>query len=400
VSQDKGLTVPVLAKLNRTVLVVIALLVGAGIAIFALVPSARVDARDKSVDHSNGRVRAVAALGRIEPISEIINLGSGASDRLETLLVARGDVVKKGGVLGRLGGYAEQVSQRDYYQALLTEAERRLETEAALSQSRIEAAEIHLKLVREVSPLRIAAQEATINSIEAKLANDKDILDSQTQLLSSGSASRRLQQDQQSAVLQDQATLAAAKSRIAELKRQFEIDVADAQIQLLIARNQRDRLVADIPTASLRQQIALAEARALRATLFAPIDGQILNIRVKPGEDVSNGPILTMGDTDRMRTVAEVYETDISRVRLGQGAIINSTALARPISGKVSRVGNMIFKNDVLNVDPAARADARVVEVWIDLDDAEATRKLTNLTVSVVINPDGDDLSVATTDRP
>jgi HlyD family secretion protein len=46
----------------------------------------------------------------------------------------------------------------------------------------------------------------------------------------------------------------------------------------------------------------------------------------------------------------------------------------------------MIFKNDVLNVDPAARADARVIEVWIDLDDGAAAERLTNLTVDIVID--------------
>ena len=45
--------------------------------------------------------QSIAALGRIEPGSEIINLGAGMpSDRLETLLVARGDVIKKDQVLG------------------------------------------------------------------------------------------------------------------------------------------------------------------------------------------------------------------------------------------------------------------------------------------------------------
>jgi HlyD family secretion protein len=93
-----------------------------------------------------------------------------------------------------------------------------------------------------------------------------------------------------------------------------------------------------------------------------------------------------MGDTSRMRAVAEVYETDIARVRLGQGATITSRALDRPVTGKVVEIGRMIFKNDVLNVDPAARADARVVEVRIELDDMERTADLTNLTVEVLIN--------------
>jgi multidrug efflux pump subunit AcrA (membrane-fusion protein) len=128
---------------------------------------------------------AVAALGRIEPHSEIINVGAGVSpDRLESLFVARGDLVKKDQVLGYLGGYAEQIAQRDMYRAQLEEARLRLRTEIELNRSRIEAAEIHQRQILEVSPLRIAAQEATIESLEAKLANDKDILDSHAQLFS------------------------------------------------------------------------------------------------------------------------------------------------------------------------------------------------------------------------
>jgi HlyD family secretion protein len=84
--------------------------------------------------------------------------------------------------------------------------------------------------------------------------------------------------------------------------------------------------------------------------------------------------------------VAEVYETDIGRVQIGQSARVSSRALAQPVNGKVVQIGNMVFKNDVLNVDPAARADARVVEVWIELDDARTTDRLTNLTVDVMIS--------------
>jgi hypothetical protein len=50
---------------------------------------------------------------------------------------------------------------------------------------------------------------------------------------------------------------------------------------------------------------------------------------------------------------------------------------------------NVVFKNDVLNVDPAARADARVVQVWIDLDldldELAPAKQVTNLTVDVLI---------------
>jgi HlyD family secretion protein len=344
---------------------------------------------------------AVAALGRIEPRSEIINLGAGHSpDRLETLLVVRGDLVKKDQILGYLGGYAEQTAQRDMYRAQLEEAKLRLKTEVELNRSRIESAEIHQRQILEVSPLRLAAQEATIKSLEAKLANDNDILDSQAQLFARGIASRRLREDQKAMVAQGEANVASARARLAELKHQFEVDKIDAEIRVRLARAQLERAQAEFPVASLEAQIAWAESRARRLTLYAPVDGRILNIKIKPGEDVSSGPVLTMGDTGLMRAVAEVYETDIAQVRIGQVATITSRALPRPVTGKVVRIGNMVFKNDVLNIDPAARADARVIEVWIDLEDATSTEWLTNLTVDVVINTDDADVAVVRSGRP
>jgi HlyD family secretion protein len=334
----------------------------------------------------------VAALGRIEPQSEIINLGAGsAADRLATLFVARGDQVKKDQIIGHLGGYDEQMAQHELYRAQLYEAKLRLETEIALNRARIEAAEVRQKEILEVSPHRIAAQEATIAGLEAKLANDKDILDSHLQLLTRGTATRRQADDQKTLVLQDEANLKSARARLSELKRKFDVDQMDAAVQIQLARATLDRMQVEFPIRSLERQIALAETRAKRLTLYAPIDGRILNLRVKPGEDIGSGPILTLGNTERMHAVAEVYETDIAQVRVGQPAIVSSRALSKPISGKVIRIGNMVFKNDVLNVDPAARADARVVEVWIDLDDTVLAERLTNLTVDVVITTSGAD---------
>jgi HlyD family secretion protein len=296
----------------------------------------------------------IAALGRIEPWSEIINLGAGAGpDRLESLFVERGDLVKRGEVIGYVGGYAEQIAQRDLLRAQLDEAKARMKAETALNLLRIKAAELSRRRVIELSPYRIAAQDATVGSLEARKAHEKDIQ--------------------------------AAREHLSELKQQFEIDKVDAATQIDLARATLDRMQAEFPIASLERQIALAEARAKRMALYAPCDCRVLNIRIKPGEEIGAGPVMSIGDTDRMRAVAEVYETDIAKVRPGQKAVISSRALPTPINGKVARVGNMIFKNDVLNVDPAARADARVVEVWIDLEDTAAAKRLTNLTVDVLI---------------
>ena len=307
---------------------------------------------------------AVAAMGRIEPRGGIINLGAGSPpDRLESLSVERGDLVKKGDVLGYLAGYPEQIAQRDLIKAQIDEARLRRDTELRLNQARVRAADIHKKRILNVTPHRIAAQESTIAALDDKKANSKDIQ--------------------------------SAREVLAELKQQFTVDQEDADVQVQVAYATLERASAEIPQRSLDQQLALAEARAKRLTLYAPIDGRVLNVRVRPGEEVGSGPILVLGDTSRMRVVAEVYETDIAQVSIGQSATASSRALPKPIGGKVARIGNMINKNDVLNVDPAARADARVVEVWIDLDPLPLAERLTNLTVDVLITTSGRDGVVA-----
>lgn len=124
-----------------------------------------------------------------------------------------------------------------------------------------------------------------------------------------------------------------------------------------------------------------------RAVVRSPMAGLVLKIYARRGEKVGNDGILEMADTDVMSVVAEVYEADIPRVRLGQRAVVRSPLLPHELSGRVDRIGNKIGKKDVLGTDPAARTDVRVIEVRIRLDDAAPVRALTNLSVEVEILP-------------
>lgn len=329
----------------------------------------------------------VGALGRIEPESETLNIGSGVGGRLESLLVGRGDKVKKDQVLGYLQSYAEQAAQRDQIAAQLDEAKAQLAAETALDLARIDDASIKLDTILRVTPYRIEAQQQAVDSLKARLANDDDILQTLSQLRQKDFASRRSYADQQSLVAQDKANLASATAQLEQQRQQFALDRGDAEVQVRIAKATLEAAKANIPIASLTKQLALAQERVHEATVYAPIDGTILNVMAHAGEFVGGDKtIVTMGDTSHMRAVAEVYETDVSRIRLGQNATISSRALNKPIAGKVVEIGHLIFKNDVLNVDPAARADARVVDVRIELDDPARVAGLTNLTVDVLID--------------
>lgn len=102
----------------------------------------------------------------------------------------------------------------------------------------------------------------------------------------------------------------------------------------------------------------------------------------------SNDQVIALGNTDQMYVVAEVYESDIGRVKLGQPATITSRngAFRDRLTATVAEVGLQIAKNNILDDDPAANADARVVEVRLKLNQSSVVRGLTNLQVDVAID--------------
>ena len=153
-----------------------------------------------------------------------------------------------------------------------------------------------------------------------------------------------------------------------------QVDVADARVQQARAE-----------LASARADLKSTQAERDMAVVRAPIRGQVLKIHARPGEKIGPDGIAELATTDAMYAVAEVYETDITRVKVGQRARVRSPALTRDLEGTVERVGLKVGKLDALGTDPAAKTDARVVEVEIRLDDSAAVAGLTNLEVEVLI---------------
>jgi HlyD family secretion protein len=136
-----------------------------------------------------------------------------------------------------------------------------------------------------------------------------------------------------------------------------------------------------------RAKVARTKAEAQRSQIRAPVDGRVLDVLVRPGELIGERGILELGRVDRMYAIAEVYETDIRRVQVGQRATVSSAALERDLEGTVKRIRHKVEKHDAIGTDPAARKDARIVEVEILLDDSGPAAALTNLQVDVVILP-------------
>ncbi|MBT8068262.1 MAG: efflux RND transporter periplasmic adaptor subunit [Gammaproteobacteria bacterium] len=148
----------------------------------------------------------------------------------------------------------------------------------------------------------------------------------------------------------------------------------------------------NLDTAQMGLDIALADLAAAKASLElsivrAPLRAQVLEIHAYPGERVGPEGVMELGRTDRMYAVAEVYETDIAEVEVGQVATIRTTAIDDELLGKVERISLKVGRLDVIGADPIAKTDARVVEVFILLDDSEAVSRFTNMQVKLEIQP-------------
>jgi len=139
-----------------------------------------------------------------------------------------------------------------------------------------------------------------------------------------------------------------------------------------------------------RARLQYAEADLELSIVRSPIEGRVLDVHAREGERVAADGVAEVGQTAAMYAIAEVYETDVGRVRLGQRARIRSAALARELEGEVERIGLKVGKRDVLSTDPVVDADARVVEVEIRILEPELVASLTNLRVDVVIEARGE----------
>jgi HlyD family secretion protein len=193
---------------------------------------------------------------------------------------------------------------------------------------------------------------------------------------------------------QEIASLAGIGVHRADVER-LRAELTNAERELQRNRSlRRDRVLSESDWQALELARDVARARLLGAeaelelsSVRSPIDGEILEIHAREGERVGPEGIAEIGDTSAMYAIAEIYETDIGRVRAGQRAHIRSAALGRELEGVVERVGRKVGKQDTLGTDPVADADARVVEVRVRLLEPGHAAALTNARVEVVIEP-------------
>lgn len=363
------------------------LLLGGGFLALRLISNSQQNAATEDIAPPPQQV-AVAALGRLEPDGEVVTVGGPNTERIIQMLVAEGDYVEQGAVLAYLESHEERLAERDYAASQFAEARSRLQAETSYGRAQVQEAQTRVGQIDEPQTYEIQAQQATIRQLEAELELAQVDLERNQALEQEGAIARQELDQQFTEVRQRQEELNNARATLVRLQAARSGDLNNAQAQVQSAQAELTRSQAQVEVESTARNLQLAEAKLERTIIRAPRAGEILQIHTQAGEAIGDEGILEMGNTRQMNVVAEVYETDVGLVRLGQQATINSRngAFDQTLTGRVIRIGTQIFKNNILDDDPAANADARVVEVLIRLDQSEPVKQLTNLQVDVQID--------------
>jgi HlyD family secretion protein len=118
--------------------------------------------------------------------------------------------------------------------------------------------------------------------------------------------------------------------------------------------------------------------------VLAPSAGRVLDVSARAGE-VSSGILLALADLSAMVAIAEVYQSDVPEVKVGDPA--EALIQGRRVAGRVTKVSRLVGRNTMASLDPRELQDRRVVPVTIRLDDAAAAAAYVNMEVEVTIRP-------------
>ncbi|MGL4881634.1 MAG: ABC exporter membrane fusion protein, partial [Waterburya sp.] len=311
-------------------------------------------------------------------------------DRIAKLLVEEGDRVKAGQVIAIL-------DSRDRLQDAVQQAQEQVRvSEAKLAQVKAGAKLGEIQAQREqISRLEaeligeIKTQDATIARLQAQVNNARSEYNRHQQLYREGAIAISTLDSKRLALETAQEQLNEAQATQDRTNSTLNAQLAEAQANLDRISEVRPVDVNAAQTEVDRAIAALNKAKTdlSQAYVRAPIDSQIIKIQTRSGEKIGEEGIVELAQTDRMITIAEVYQSDIPKVKLGQPAEITGQAFNGIVRGEVYQIGLQVSRQNVFSNQPGENLDSRVVEVKIRLnpEDSKRVAGLTNLQVQTAI---------------
>lgn len=283
---------------------------------FVAVPRAQRDRSLPTVQVSRRTLPiTVSANGTVEP-ERSINVSPVAAGRVKRLLVKETDTVEQGQILA----YMDDST---------------LQGQLAQAQGQLAAAEASLQLSTAGNrPEEILDAQAKLAEAQATLRNAESTFEQDRGLYAAGAIAQRELQSSQS-------ERDAAIARVSQAEQALTIQKAGARREE-IARAQADVSAAQGNVAYLQSQID-------NTVIRAPFSGVVIRTYADPGAFVApttsasaensatSSSILALGTQNQV--VANVAETSIGRMRIGQPATIQADAFpGKQLKGQVTEI--------------------------------------------------------------
>jgi len=208
-------------------------------------------------------------------------------------------------------------------------------------------------------PLKIAEQEAVISAAKAQRYATEQRQEAERQLL------RDVTTVSKSKLAAMEAELKAVEARITVEERKLdELKAVDPKLEIRLANDD---------LAAKRNLVAQAKAAADKCKLLAPSDGVILRVNVRAGETLGPNPqaaaIEFLSDESKIIIRAEVLQEWSSRVEVGQSAtILDDTFQSEEWKGHVLSLSPYLAPTRSPVIEPFRQNDVRTLEAIIEVD--------------------------------
>ena len=224
-------------------------------------------------------------------------------------------------------------------------------------------AETSLRLAKQNLERQRLVVGADIRQAQTELNLDRERYERDKELLEKGAIARRQLQESEAKFAAARASLAKAESSLPLLEAQAQLERAEADVQVSATR-------VELSTAAYSARLNQLEASANSngtITIAAPIDGVVSDREATVGESVEEAgkPLMTIVNDERVLASANIYEKDISKIRIGQ-----------PVQVKIAgQPSNTSFQGKVTVIGSVVEGQTRIVAVKAEIGNVKGQLK-------------------------
>jgi multidrug resistance efflux pump len=282
-------------------------------------------------------VHSVAGSGVVEAQTENIAIGSALP-----------------GVVMEVYVPVEKVGQRvQCGTPLFRVDDRALKAQLKVQEASLSAAQAQLaKLEAMPRPEELPPSEAKVRVAQATVALQQDLADRAERLL----RTRAMAEED---ARQRELALQVARQQLSQAKADYALLKAGAW--------KPDKEIARAAVLQAQSQIEQTKIELERLVVRAPVDGEVLQVNVRPGEYVGTPPnqaLIVLGNVHKLHVRVDIDEHDIPRYRRGapaQAMVRGNPQVSFPL--RFVRIEPYVVPKKSLTGDNTERVDTRVLQV-------------------------------------